>query len=196
MTSTRPALNLLGFAGSLRAGAHSEAVLQSVQTLLPAGVTLGAFRLHEMPLYNQDLDDTYGAAQSPEPVRRLRHEISLADGLIISSPEYNYGMPGVLKNALDWVSRPAFNSPMKGKPVLVLTSSIGYAGGARAQHQIRETLISMLARPVVRPDIAIPAVHQSIVEGKLTDSAALEFMRQGVAGLVEEIGRLSGSQSG
>ena len=191
MTSPRQSLNLLGLAGSLREGANSEAVLQSVQTQLPAGVTLTTFRLHEIPLYNQDLDDTYGAAQSPEPVQRLRQEISLARGLIISSPEYNYGMPGVLKNALDWLSRPAFNSPMKGKPVLVLTSSIGYAGGARAQHQIRETLISMLARPVVRPDIAIPAVHQSIVEGKLTDSAALEFMRQGVAGLVDEIERLA-----
>ena len=191
MTSPRPSLNLLGLAGSLREGANSEAVLQSVMPLLPAGVTLTTFRLHEIPLYNQDLDDTYGAAQSPEPVQRLRQEISLARGLIISSPEYNYGMPGVLKNALDWLSRPAFNSPMKGKPVLVLTSSIGYAGGARAQHQIRETLIAMLARPVVRPDIAIPAVHQSIVDGKLTDSAALEFMRQGVAGLVDEIERLA-----
>jgi chromate reductase, NAD(P)H dehydrogenase (quinone) len=191
MISPRPSLNLLGLAGSLREGANSEAVLQSVQPLLPAGVTLNTFRLHDIPLYNQDLDDTYGAAKSPEPVQRLRHEISLAHGLIISSPEYNYGMPGVLKNALDWLSRPAFNSPMKGKPVLVVTSSIGYAGGARAQHQIRETLISMLARPVVRPDIAIPAVHQSIVDGKLTDSAALEFMRQGVVGLVDEIERLS-----
>jgi chromate reductase, NAD(P)H dehydrogenase (quinone) len=191
MTSPRPSLNLLSLAGSLREGANSEAVLQSIQPLLPAGVTLNTFRLHDIPLYNQDLDDTYGAANSPEPVQRLRHEISMAHGLIISSPEYNYGMPGVLKNALDWLSRPAFNSPMKGKPVLVVTSSIGYAGGARAQHQIRETLISMLARPVVRPDIAIPAVHQSIVDGKLTDSAALEFMRQGVVGLVDEIERLS-----
>lgn len=189
MASPRSSLNLVGLAGSLRKGANSEAVLQSVMSLLPAGVTLSAFPLHDIPLYNQDLDDTYGAAQSPDPVRDLRHEISQAHGLVISSPEYNYGMPGVLKNALDWLSRPAFNSPMKGKPVLVLTSSIGYAGGARAQHQIRETLIAMLARPVVRPDIAIPAVHQSIVDGVLTDSAALDFMRQGVLQLVSEIKR-------
>jgi len=191
MTPPRPSLNLLGLAGSLREGAHSEAVLKSVQALLPEGVTLSLFRLHEIPLYNQDFDDTYRAPQSPEAVLRLRHEVSLADGLIIASPEYNYGMPGVLKNALDWLSRPAFNSPMKGKPALVLTSSIGYAGGARAQHQIRETLTAMLARTVVRPDIAIPAVHQSLVDGVLTDSATLGFLRQGAIDLVEEIRRQS-----
>jgi len=194
MSSPCPSLKLLGLPGSLRDGAHSGVVLESLRPLLPEGVTLTIFGLHEIPLYNQDLDETYRAAQSPESVRRLRQEIESADGLIISSPEYNYGMPGVVKNVLDWASRPAFNSPMKGKAVLVLTSSIGYAGGARAQHQIRETLTSMLARPVVRPDIAIPAVHQSVVAGALTDAAALEFLRQGLVDLVNEIRRQSESQ--
>jgi len=186
--SNRP-LKLLGLSGSLRAGANSEVVLQTANSLLPPGVSFSMFRLHDVPLYNQDLDDTYKAAEAPKAVQALRDAISQADGLIIASPEYNYGMPGVLKNALDWASRPVFASPMKGKPVLIMSSSLGNAGGARAQNSIRETLVAMLARPLVRPDIAIPAVHQSIVDGLITDATSLQFMRQGVNDLVAEASR-------
>ena len=195
MSSRGRPLKFLGISGSLREGAHSELVLDNLRPLLPEGVSLERFRLHDVPLYNQDLDDTYRAERSPEAVVRLRQAVSLADGLVIASPEYNYGIPGVLKNALDWLSRPAFNSPIKGKPVLIVTSSMGSAGGARAQHQIRETLFAMLARPVVRMDIAIPAIQQSIAEGVLTDGMALGFLKQGLIDLVGEVGRRSEPQT-
>jgi chromate reductase len=96
-------------------------------------------------------------------------------------------MPGVLKNALDWASRPGFASPMKNKPALVMTASPGTAGGVRAQHQIRETLAAVLARPVAYPHIAIASVHQKITDGRLDDAATLDFVLRAVDALLDEV---------
>jgi len=123
-------IKLLGLSGSLRKESASTALLKSLEKLVRDKAELSIFSLAEIPLYNGDIDGD----SKPASVEALRQAILLADGLVISSPEYNYGMPGVLKNALDWASRPAYASPLKGKHVLLFTSSPSpYGGVARSR---------------------------------------------------------------
>jgi chromate reductase len=179
-----PPIRLLGISGSLRAGSHCSAVLRTLADLLPvSSAVLTVHSLRGIPLYDADLD---GNARPPA-VEAFKKAIQDCDGLVICSPEYNYGMPGVLKNALDWASRPGFASPMKNKPALVMTASPGTAGGVRAQHQIRETLAAVLACPVAYPHIAIASVHQKITDGRLDDAATLDFVLRAVDALQDEV---------
>jgi len=166
-------------------------VLRSLQPLLTASATIELFALNDIPLYNADLD---GDAPPPA-VARLKAAIAEADGLVLCSPEYNYGMPGVLKNAIDWASRPGFASPLKGKPVLIATASPGTAGGVRAQAQIRDALAATLARPVVRQHVAIANVATRIHDGRLDDESTLDFLRVALADLLQEIELLDGAAS-
>jgi len=189
-TSTR-GIRLLGISGSIRRDSHCTAVLRSLQPLLPDPATIELFPLDDIPLYNADLD---GEAP-PAAVAQLKAAIARADGLVLCSPEYNYGMPGVLKNAIDWASRPGFASPLKGKPVLIATASPGTAGGVRAQAQIRDALAATLARPVVRQHVAIANVATRIREGRLADEPTLEFLRVALADLLQEIALLNGAAS-
>jgi chromate reductase len=179
---------LLGISGSLRRGSNCTAVLHALAPLAEARAQLEVMTLHEVPLYNADLE---GDAL-PEGVRRLKEAIAQADGLVICSPEYNYGMPGVLKNAIDWASRPGFASPLKGKPVLVMTASPGTAGGVRAQAQIRDALAATLARPVVRQHVAIANVAAQISDGQLVHQPTLDFVKVALADLLAEIALLDG----
>ena len=183
-------LHLLGISGSLRRDSHSTAVLRTLAERLTGDVRLTVQTLADVPLYNADLD---GEA-TPQGVRAFKDAIAKADGLVICSPEYNYGMPGVLKNAIDWASRPGFKSPLVGKPALIMTASPGTAGGARAQHQIRDALSATLARPIVRPHVAIAGVAQKITDGPLTDAATLEFVDAAVADLAVEIRMLQAAR--
>jgi chromate reductase len=174
---------LLGIAGSIRGGAFSKAVLAAVaESAAPDGhfdfADIGA-----LPHFNQDLF----VEPLPAAVAEFRAQIAAADGLLISSPEYNHGMPGVLKNALDWASRPHNASPLKHKPALVITSSPAFTGGVRAQYQIRETLVSALARPVSAPEIVVSGVAAKIVDGRFVDAATLEFARDCLATMYAEI---------
>ena len=189
-TST-PGIRLLGISGSIRRESHCTAVLRSLQPLLPGTASIELFPLDDVPLYNADLD---GAAP-PAAVARLKAAIAEADGLVLCSPEYNYGMPGVLKNAIDWASRPSFASPLKGKPVLIATASPGTAGGVRAQAQIRDALAATLARPVVRQHVAIANIATRIRDGRLVDESTLDFLRVALADLLQEIALLGSAAS-
>ncbi|BEP39304.1 NAD(P)H-dependent FMN reductase (plasmid) [Variovorax sp. V59] len=193
MTRSTPiaGIRLLGISGSIRRDSHCTAVLRSLQPLLPASAAIELFALNDIPLYNADLD---GDAPPPA-VARLKAAIAEADGLVLCSPEYNYGMPGVLKNAIDWASRPGFASPLKGKPVLIATASPGTAGGVRAQAQIRDALAATLARPVVRQHVAIANVATRIHDGRLDDESTLDFLRVALADLLQEIELLDGAAS-
>jgi chromate reductase len=189
--TTPSAIRLLAISGSIRRESNCTAILRSLPPLLPSSVTFALFSLDDIPLYNADLDgDT-----PPAPVAGLKKAIAHADGLVVCSPEYNYGMPGVLKNAIDWASRPGFASPLKGKPTLIMTASPGTAGGVRAQAQIRDALAATLARPVVRQHVAIANVHTRIREGRLVDESTLDFIHSALKDLLEEIKLLTAPRS-
>lgn len=187
---TNPAIDqpihLLAISGSLRSASHCTAVLRSLGPLLTGNSTVELFPLDEVPLYNADLD----GETPPAAVVRLKQAITHADGLVFCSPEYNYGMSGVLKNAIDWASRPGFASPLKGKPALVMTASPGSAGGVRAQAQIRDALAATLARPVVRQHVAIASVGTRIRDGRLVDESTLAFVTEALRDLLDEISLL------
>src|SRR3981189_891763 len=176
-------LRLLGLSGSLRRASNSTAVLRGLQDALAPKARLDIFSPHGRPLYNEDEDGEH----APESVRALRSAIETTDGVIMISPEYNHGMSGVLKNSLDWASRPYGRSVLRGKPVLTRTASPAFTGGVRAQQQMNETLASIPARPVLRPQIVIGGVHEKVSDGRLFDEAVLGFALAGVDDLLKEI---------
>jgi chromate reductase len=183
MTVLRP--RLLGISGSLRRASFNTAILASLAELVSDRATLEIFPLNDVPLYNQDDDGDV----LPPAAATLAQAIARADGIVISSPEYNSGVSGVLKNALDWASRPRGRSRLTGKPILTMTASPAFTGGARAQAQLNETLTAIAARVVLRPQIVIASVHQKIRDGRLVDAATVELLAAGVEDLLRDIHR-------
>lgn len=181
MTNLLP--HILAIPGSLRRGSYARAVLNALQEAARERARIDIFTLEAIPLYNADLDGEH----KPEPVVALKDAIRNCDGLVLSSPEYNYGTSGVLKNALDWASRPGYESVLKGKPVLVVTSSPGALGGVRAQAQVRQTLAGTLSRVVAVPDIAVAHVDTKVRDGRLVDETSLKFLLDGFDALLAEI---------
>jgi chromate reductase len=177
--------HILGIAGSLRRGSYSGAVLRGLKEIASERAHIEVFSLEAVPLYNADLD----GEDKPAPVVALKNAIRDCDGLVLSSPEYNYGVSGVLKNALDWASRPGYQSVLKDKPVLIMTSSPGLVGGVRAQGQLRQTLAATLSRVITAPEVVIAQVKGKIQEGRLTDAPSLKFMLEAFELLLAEIRR-------
>lgn len=181
---THPApIKLLGLCGSLRKASNSLATIKTLAESLPEHVQLTLFPLHEIPPYNGDLDGEL----CPSEVRWLKEAIASSQGLVLCSPEYNYGISGVLKNALDWASRPSMASPLRDKPALIMTTSPSFAGGVRAQSQIRETLTACLSRPLNRAQVVINHANDKVKDGRLVDQASIDFMLAGIDDLVAEI---------
>lgn len=188
-------VHLLGLSGSLRRDSYCTAVLRTVQERPGAGIEMTVHPLNGVPPYNQDEDGRDEDGTTPPPaVAALRDAIARADGLVIITPEYNGGMSGVLKNALDWASRPHRRSALSGKPTLVMSASPASAGGTRAQTQLRETLTAILARVVVRPQVAIAGVRDKVRDGRLVDETALRTALGAVDDLVREIRLLSSAK--
>jgi len=177
-------LNIVGIAGSLRTQSYSQMVLKSVAQLLPKDSRFSTIDIGELPHYNED-DDGPGL---PDVVATARAQVAASDALVIITPEFNHGLPGVLKNTLDWLSRPAFNSCMLSKPVFFVTLSPGALGGVRAQYQMRETLASMLCQLVPMPEVAITHIGSKVAEGRLSDGATLTFLEQRLAQFLATIG--------
>ena len=178
---------LLGISGSIRRGSSNTAILEALRRRLAQNGKgdLTVFALDDIPPYNGDLD---GEAP-PAPVQAFKQAIRECDGLVVCSPEYNAGMSGVLKNAIDWASRPAFNSPLKGVPVLLMSSSPSPTGGVRAQSQLRETLVSCLSRVIVTAPVVIPLVFDKFVDGVFDSEPHLAFAEVAVDALVAEARR-------
>jgi len=181
--SSKP--RLLGISGSLRKASSNTAILTAVAEMIADKATLELFPLDDIPLYNQDID----VEPWPPAVTALRDAIAAADGVIISSPEYNYGMSGVLKNALDWASRPYGKAKLTGKPVLTVTASMASTGGVRAQLQLNETLTAIAALVVLRPQSIIGSVLQKMTDGRFTDEASLKFLNAAVDDLLRDIAK-------
>lgn len=185
MTTTE-SYRLLAVSGSLRRGSYNTAVALTLAEQAPAGTSIEVLTLEEVPPYNPDAD----GENAPAGVQVLRRKIAEADGIILVSPEYNYGMPGVVKNALDWASRPGFASVLKDKPALIMTVSPGATGGARAHAQLRDVLSACLSRVVVRPQVTIAQAADKVKDGRLVDQASLDFAMSAIADLVREIKRM------
>jgi chromate reductase, NAD(P)H dehydrogenase (quinone) len=173
-------LKILGIPGSLRQASFNRYALVAAQSLLPSGVSLDIFSLDGIPAYNQDLDK-----QPPARVVELKARIRAADAILFATPEYNYSVPGVLKNAIDWASRPYGDSAWQGKPVAVMSASVGAFGGARAQYHLRQSFVFLNMYPVNQPEVVIPAAAQRFNErGDLTDEVARDLIRKLLAELV------------
>ncbi|WP_027713685.1 NADPH-dependent FMN reductase [Desulfuromonas sp. TF] len=172
-------LSILGFAGSLRRGSYNRAILKAAQEMVPSGAQLEIFDLEGIPLFNQDLEN-----QPAEKVREFKAAIRAADALLIVTPEYNYSMPGVLKNALDCASRPYGDNALEGKPVAIMGASIGMLGTARAQYHLRQSCVFLNMYPLNRPEVMVPFAQEKIDEkGRLTDPKT----REKIAELVEAL---------
>lgn len=173
---------ILCLSGSLRAASSSRAVLETICRGLGDRVSVTRFDIGALPHYNADLDQ-------PEPVPTLKSAIDEADGLIIVTPEYNYSVPGVLKNAIDWASRPAYASVFLGKPVFVVSTSGGALGGVRAQAHLKYILNGMLARVFPWQEIVVTHANKKVKDGLLDDEATETFLLQGVDAFVRSLER-------
>ncbi|HEX9479687.1 MAG TPA: NAD(P)H-dependent oxidoreductase [Methylomirabilota bacterium] len=175
-----PDLKILGIPGSLRQASFNRFALVAAQALLPAGASLDIFELEGIPVYNQDLDK-----QPPARVVEMKTRVRAADAILFATPEYNYSMPGVLKNAIDWASRPYGDSAWQGKPLAVMSASVGVQGGARAQYHLRQSFVFLNMYPVNQPEVLIANAAQRFNErGELTDETARDLIRKLLAELV------------
>lgn len=182
-------IHVLGIAGSLRKQSHNVAVLRAAGELMPANMSLEIYDLASIPFYNQDED----GERMPDSVRQFKQKIADADALLIATPEYNHSIPGVLKNALDWASRPTGSAPTNGKPAAILGASPGGFGAVRAQLHLRQILASMNVFVLPRPEVAIPFAGQKLDEhGHLTDEQTREFIRAHMAAFASWVRRLRG----
>jgi chromate reductase, NAD(P)H dehydrogenase (quinone) len=178
-----PQFRLLGISGSLRRSSACAAVLRTLGERLPPGALMSIACLDQLPLYNEDEE----RADMLQAVSAFKVAIDTADGLVVISPEYNHGISGVLKNAIDWVSRPGYESVLKNKPVLVMSASNSPLGGVRAQLQLRETFASTLSRVVARRQVVIGQASKKVTDGKLADDATLAFIDDAIGDLLDEI---------
>jgi chromate reductase len=168
-------LKVLGFAGSLRRGSLNRGLLRAAQELAPPGMTIEPYDLGTIPLYNYDLEEQ----GDPRPVAEFKEAIQRAQALLIVTPEYQQGVPGVLKNALDWASRPAGRSVMQGKPVAIMGATPGFTGTARAQTQLRQALTYTQNYVVLQPEVLVGRAQEKFdSEGHLTDVRTREFVRK------------------
>lgn len=161
---------ILCLSGSLRTASSSKAVVETIRLKLSAEAGFSTFDIGSLPHYNADLDPL------PEAVVALKTAIADADGLIIITPEYNYSVPGVLKNAIDWASRPGYASVMKGKPVFIASVSGGALGGVRAQAHLKNALGAVLAQTFVWQEVAITHANTKTKDGFLADEATETFL--------------------
>lgn len=172
---------ILGIAGSLRRASYNRALLRVAESVLPPGVALESFDLAPIPLYNEDVLN----AGAPEPVRVLKERLRAADALLIATPEYNYGVPGVLKNAIDWSSRPPRESAIRGKPTAIMGASPGRFGTVRAQHALRQVLMGCVTPVMLSPQLLVNEADRKFdAQGNLTDPEIRERVRELVAALV------------
>ena len=178
-------VRLLGVAGSLRKGSLNRALLRAVAEALPPGAEIEIFDgLGALPTFDPD------STEEPPSVVAWKDALAAADGVVIATPEYNYSIPGVLKNAIDWASRPPPRSPLRGKPIGIISAATGISGGMRAQYHLRQILVFTNSPAMLQPEVIIPKAQERFdAAGVLTDASTRELLgRFGVA-LVEWIAR-------
>jgi chromate reductase len=158
-------MRVLGIAGSLRTASYNRGLLRAAQEVAPDGMELDVYDIRDLPYYDGDLED----GGVPEPVQRLRDAIREADAVVFATPEYNRGTSGVLKNAIDWASRPPRQSVLDGKPVALMGATTGISGTANAQRQVREALLFPGAQTLPDEVLVARAGEKFDANGDLTD---------------------------
>src|SRR6266403_6230298 len=182
MFDSKP-IRLIGMSGSLRTGSYSNAVLETLREKFAGRADLEVYDLAPIPAYNQDFEGD----KRPPIVKKLLADIAEADGLVMCAPEFNHSIPGVLKNAIDWASRPAFESVLAYKHCAIMATSRGPLGGARCLEHMRVALDSMLSRVVLSREVTITATADKVRDGRLVDETSLGFACAAVEALLREI---------
>ena len=179
----KPTITIAGITGSLRKGSYNRAALRAAAECMPEGAVLKILDLSELPFLNEDEE----AIAIPASVVAFKSELEQADGLLIATPEYNYSIPPVLKNALDWASR-GERLPLDGKQAAIMSASPGLFGGARAQYHLRQVCIVLNLCVLNRPEVMIGRAHEMFDEnGKLTDARTKRHIEAQMKALVESI---------
>ena len=179
-------IRILGIAGSLRRQSYNRASLRAAVQLAPADATVDVFELDGIPGFSEDDE-----RNPPEKVVELKRRVRESDAILFVTPEYNYSIPGVLKNAIDWASRPYGDSAWTGKPAAIMGASVGTIGTARAQYHLRQVMVFLNMFPVNQPEVMIAKAHERFdAEGNLTDEKTKEFIRLLLESLVEWTRRL------
>jgi chromate reductase, NAD(P)H dehydrogenase (quinone) len=166
-------LRVIGIAGSLRSASFNRALLLAAQELAPPGLVIEIREIGDLPLFNPDLDTGAG----PPPVESLRSAIRSAHGLLLVTPEYNHGVPGVLKNAVDWLSQPLGRSALEGKPTAMMGASTALAGTARSQSQLRQAFVLTNSPVMQQPELLVGRAQDKFdALGRLTDQPTRVFL--------------------
>jgi chromate reductase, NAD(P)H dehydrogenase (quinone) len=174
-------VKILGIAGSLRRESYNRAALRAATELVPEGAVIDVFEIDGIPGFSQDEEQN-----PPAKVIDLKQRIRKSDAILFVTPEYNYSVPGVLKNAIDWASRPYGDSAWSGKPVAIMGASVGALGTARAQYHLRQIFVFLNMFPINQPEVMIGNASQRFdAAGNLTDDATKEFIRQLLQNLVD-----------
>jgi chromate reductase len=181
-------ISVLGICGSLRKASYNMAALRAAIALKPAGMSVTVADISQIPPYNEDVR----VVGFPPSVETLRQEIAASDALLFACPEYNYSMSGVLKNAIDWASRPP-DQPFAGKPCAIIGAAAGMAGSARAQYDLRRSCVFLDMHPLNKPEVLIGQAHTKFdAEGNLLDEVAKNLIRDlmaALAGWARQIGK-------
>jgi chromate reductase len=181
-------ISILGFVGSLRKGSFNKAIMRAALEVVPEDAVLEVFDLEGIPPFNQDLEN-----QPPPRVKEFKSKIKAADAILIATPEYNYSIPGVLKNAIDWASRPYGDNAFEGKPVAVMGASVGMIGTARAQYHLRQSFVFLDMYPINHPEVMVPVAQEKVDEkGRLTDEKTRGKIAELLDSLVEWTLKLRG----
>lgn len=183
-------IRILGFAGSLRKKSYNKALLRAATEMVPENADLDVFDLEGIPPFSEDAE-----SQPPKKVKDFKAKIRSADAILIATPEYNYSMPGVLKNAIDWASRPYGDNAFDGKPVAIMGASIGMMGTARAQYHLRQTCVFINMHPVNQPEVMVAYAQEKIDDsGKVADQKTRDKVRELIESLVAWAMQLKGAR--
>lgn len=186
MTAT-PVIKILGFAGSLRRASFNRALLRAAQAQAPEGMAIEVFDLAVVPLYNGDVE----AEGDPDGVAAFKQAIRDADGVLMVTPEYNHGVTGVMKNAIDWASRPPQSAPLAHKPVGLIGASPGMTGSARGQSQLRQAFEFTNSYCMPQPELLVFRAHEKFdADGRLIDETTAAYLRRYLEAFLEWTRRL------
>ena len=184
-------VSLIGMSGSLRSGSYSNAIIETLRERFADRADLRLYDLAPIPLYNQDFEGD----KRPPTVKQMLADIDAADGLVFCAPEFNHSIPGVLKNAIDWASRPAFASVLAYKPVAIMATSRGPLGGARCLEHMKVALDSCLSRVTLAREVIVTAAESKIKDGRLVDETSLGFASGAIEALLHEIALWKGTKN-